>query len=492
MNAIDYNPTIDPSTSDANVPLIPPRFWWLKRITVAIAAVLIVFTILFFWVEYRSRALLDSRIAEWKAAGQPVDPQDFNRKTRLPDDRNAAKLYNDAAASFTWPADIDSTLNLDDVMDLDKHLDEARKVVAANQSMLLLVHQAGKLDDADWGEFFGSPMITNVNPSFAGVRQCAKVGGIAAGVAATDGHLEGSLRYLCDTLQMAALLEEHTSTLVGSMTAVAVENLAISWIEKEAEWFDVDGLNQEQIERSRLAMNLLINMLLDEKEIEIAWRRDVYLERAGYVDSASSFSSGKINTAAVFGGLGKAKGSMVSYAQRLIARPMWRRDAVLCADWATIAAEIDLARPFGSQAAIRHQDKSRGVNVSSSVLFYPISSYSFGNFSRLIEQRFHNLARQRMAACALAIRMYEWDHGLRPEQLKQLVSDYLPRVPIDPFDPDAGPIRYLPDAMPARLYSVGLNESDDNGDLDFRPSGYVDWRKKDIVIWLDPKPNQQN
>jgi hypothetical protein len=51
--------------------------------------------------------------------------------------------------------------------------------------------------------------------------------------------------------------------------------------------------------------------------------------------------------------------------------------------------------------------------------------------------------------------------GSAPESLGTLVPAWLPAVPADPFDPDGGPLRYVPGRAPWLLYSVGTNGVDD-------------------------------
>ena len=67
-----------------------------------------------------------------------------------------------------------------------------------------------------------------------------------------------------------------------------------------------------------------------------------------------------------------------------------------------------------------------------------------------------------MAATGLAIRLYEIDHGRRPERLADLVPEYLPAVPDDPMDARRK-ISYLPRAKRPLLYSVGENGTDEGG-----------------------------
>jgi hypothetical protein len=79
----------------------------------------------------------------------------------------------------------------------------------------------------------------------------------------------------------------------------------------------------------------------------------------------------------------------------------------------------------------------------------------------------HRDAILRGMALFLAIKAYEKEHGALPEELAQLVPDYLPRMPKDPFD--GKPFRCLrsnvPDLPPEAwaVYSIGEDFADDGG-----------------------------
>ena len=96
-----------------------------------------------------------------------------------------------------------------------------------------------------------------------------------------------------------------------------------------------------------------------------------------------------------------------------------------------------------------------------------------------------------MAATALAIRLYQLDHGRRPTTLADLVPAYLPAVPLDPFAADGRTVSYLPDAPTPILYCVGLDGVDDGGEYVLKKSGAVDGDLKDQPFFLDgdrPRP----
>jgi hypothetical protein len=63
----------------------------------------------------------------------------------------------------------------------------------------------------------------------------------------------------------------------------------------------------------------------------------------------------------------------------------------------------------------------------------------------------------------LAIRLYRGKQGRLPEALSDLVPDYLPSVPIDPYS--GQPLVYRPQGESFLLYSVGQDRRDDGGRL---------------------------
>ena len=92
-----------------------------------------------------------------------------------------------------------------------------------------------------------------------------------------------------------------------------------------------------------------------------------------------------------------------------------------------------------------------------------ISSYSW------ITNAYHThalvIARAACAKAALGTLLYLQDHRGLPETLEDLVPEYLPGVPRDPYTPDSG-IRYRVSGSQLLFYSVGPDEKDDAGATD--------------------------
>jgi hypothetical protein len=95
------------------------------------------------------------------------------------------------------------------------------------------------------------------------------------------------------------------------------------------------------------------------------------------------------------------------------------------------------------------------------------------------------LATRRLAGTALAIRLYEVDHGHRPETLAELVPEYLPAVPQDSFAEAGRALVYLPSAAHPIVYSVGVNGVDDGGDPKRRNTITKGHWQPDVVFFLD-------
>jgi hypothetical protein len=72
-----------------------------------------------------------------------------------------------------------------------------------------------------------------------------------------------------------------------------------------------------------------------------------------------------------------------------------------------------------------------------------------------------NQAQMRLLVCDLAIRIYRAERGSDPGELADLVPEYLPAVPRDPFSEK--PLMYRRTPKGYLLYSVGRNQVDDGG-----------------------------
>lgn len=89
------------------------------------------------------------------------------------------------------------------------------------------------------------------------------------------------------------------------------------------------------------------------------------------------------------------------------------------------------------------------------------------------------VAHERLLAAELALRCYRSEHGNVPARLDDLVTNYLSKVPEDPFT--GQPLIYKPQGTYGLLYSVGPDGVDDGG----RPASHG-WSAKGDLVFDSP------
>jgi hypothetical protein len=104
---------------------------------------------------------------------------------------------------------------------------------------------------------------------------------------------------------------------------------------------------------------------------------------------------------------------------------------------------------------------------------------------KVARRHFLVVADRRMAAVALAARLYALEHGKLPARLEELVPKFLAEVADDPMS-DGKKIGYIAEEGRPRLYSVGENLADDAGSqnpllLSIEKTRY---QQEDLVVHL--------
>ncbi len=115
------------------------------------------------------------------------------------------------------------------------------------------------------------------------------------------------------------------------------------------------------------------------------------------------------------------------------------------------------------QAVKAYPDEYSSLDLGFRYMPLVFTSYSHG--TNLYHKNALVIARAAAARAALGTLLYVKDHKSLPETLKDLVPEYLPEVPRDPYTPDSG-IRYRVSGSQILFYSVGPDEKDDGGTTD--------------------------
>lgn len=101
-----------------------------------------------------------------------------------------------------------------------------------------------------------------------------------------------------------------------------------------------------------------------------------------------------------------------------------------------------------------------------------------------------SVALRRAALTACAVERFRLKHSSKlPDHLEQLVPEFLPAVPVDPFD--GRPLRYSPSGEGYVLYSVGPDKADDRGRPHQRNRKRGEPTTWDVPFTVGPVPGQK-
>ena len=479
--------SIEETTTDVTAvsEYVPRRLWWFKRIGICTLLLFAGLIAAHFVVLHSTEAKLHNLIEQCREAGEPVYPKDYNAIPPVPNEVNSALLYEKASLAFTWPASIDPNIKLDDFMDpsfIETHMDEARKIIIANKATFDAIREAGTLPEAHWQQGpFTSPLSSMSFPNLGGNRQLVKLLYLSALFESKNGRHAKAM----DNINEILLLSERLRKLKGGIIVHMVASSccakainAISIITPSCHFTD-KPIPRNDISKvvSLKDAVLLINKLLNDTPIKESWASAINFERATIIDAGDLICSG-------------SPISPISYPKTgILFKPHWRLEQYDLTTELTTLASIPASADFHS-AQKQLPDRSLSSNLQA-ILTKPISSsFLLPGIERPVELHYRLIAERRMAAIAIAIRIYESQNGRRPQNLSELVPDYLPAVPVDPFSSTGDPLGYLPNADRPRLYSVNLDGFDDGGTYAVEKKfGYRD--ELDLPFFLDGKPREK-
>lgn len=467
---------------------IPPRYWWLKRLLIGGGVLLLALLVLRTWWGWEAQRRLDAQIAVYVARGEPIYPEDFDTEP-IPDDQNAAKFLKDAAAALNLTMEQNNNVGqwYLDVGDVAEHLDEIRKMVDAHAPALQLLRKGRHASMTDWGVKFRTPVMSTMLPSLSAQRMLAKFVWLDVLMKHQTGDDAAAVELLRDVTAQAKIMDRHP-TLIAHLVAIAIDALAVNAIESIAPQLMVEGLensptrlatpaNREQLLR-------LIEDLADDTALASAARQTMMGERMFHLDMFQIVLNDGASIGAItsFGGMGLP--SLLVRVAKYPVEPLLRLDALHALRLLTPSVDA-IGRTDWGQLQASLPDEAPPDSLIDA-LSHPLSRIIIPSLGRAFLLHFRSLAGRKMAATALAIRLYEVDHGKRPETLTQLVPDYMRKLPVDPFASDGRALAYLPEAHPPILYSISQDAEDNGGEFTFRrENGGVDREKLDQPFFLD-------
>jgi hypothetical protein len=299
-----------------------------------------------------------------------------------------------------------------------------------------------------------------------------------------NGNHAAAMEYLRDAMVVGRAVDRQPF-YVGHLVAVAVNAMAAANLGDMAPELKIkagpdDGAGGAATpEQVRAA----IAELLDDRSLEAGIRQGIRGERVGLLDTARLLADRKLDLNTVAGGGGMAPP---------LPRPMILADARIMAQYMTdvqkaYAGATDFPTYAKAGPPIPPEiDKNRTFHLLAATLLPASDAF--------VVQQYRVLADRRLAATALALRLYAAEHaGNYPESLDELVPNYLPALPKDPFATGGKPLSYSTAADPKEpiVYSVGQNGTDGGGSTapnNPRRAGISRWETDDVVLRMRPKP----
>ncbi|MBN1489288.1 MAG: hypothetical protein JXA69_05165 [Phycisphaerae bacterium] len=495
-DAINHAMATSKPTAPARGALVAMQYRRLRRAGIAAAAVVVGLIALRLWWGFEAQRRLDAAIERYRQNGQPVLAEEFDAQLdAVPDDQNAAILLEqaiDATVNTTESGQdlTDAVYNYhDDPVFFDENAELAALIVQLNAKALRLAREARARPEAAWSPRFCDQLRT-VFVSQGNRRHLARLLEFAASYHYHAGDHSQAITTIEDlfALSHAFFADPAWISLLGGHS---VQGLGTTWLEEYVPALrvvDVSGRGELVGAVSRSQVNHLIERLLEEESTGNAILWDLCGQRALYLalDDPLVF----MTQLGPWFGTGTPPPRRVCVAGEL-ARPLLTLDCLREAEyWAFAIDAMDEATWPVAATHFTTISQSRTLLHS---LTHPITQSGITETgwleTRSVRMSLELITQRRMAATALAIRLYEIDNGHQPTDLQALVPEYLQSVPLDPFSPDGATIRYSNDAERPLLYSVGADGKDDSGNTTRRVDGRYGWVAIDVVFRLDATPD---
>ncbi len=422
---------------------------------------------------------LDHLIASYRAAGEPVFAEDLEVFKGIPDDENAATYYGQAEEAYIWPASFPIDLSVHDLIraadsqEPGKYAAEIERFINTNALTIELLKKGANCDRVAWQDTFTNPLA----PTGMGDPLAARRLGQLLSTAMGAFH---SKRRDCDMLDLlyaqVRIAKQRTSmsgSLLDHLVTTSISGLGCVWVENIGSkmlvggWVD-DGLH------CRNRMRQIILELSNEVAFRDSFHAALIGERVIFLDIYQALRDGKPMNP-IFSTAPRSYALMirpiiVSHCRRILQYVDQVIEVSRCTQYPRVSSELN-----------KKTGPRDWVGLSGFLADF-ITSPSY-NATMTVE--YTRIAKRRMAALALAIRMFELDHGHRPETLEELVPSYFGVIPSDPFAEGGNPVQFNPRAASPVLYCVGPDGVDDGGRYGPRESDNASHSGFDLLFFLD-------
>lgn len=471
----------------------PRRGTWTRRMALGIVACILTIVITRIYWGFNTHRKLEAKIAEIRARGEPILVGDFVTP-RVAEDDNAARQYETAASAIAIPRGLDFIRD-----DFLRHPDLALTYPRAfayffelNSEGLELLREARLRSACDWNGPWSSPISPNIVPAASVAREVAQMGALAALYAHMEGEDAEAVERVRDVLLLARRTQESSRNAIEFSIASGFVGWACGALDAITPSLRIAGEydSESGLAAARSIVEKLITELLDESAADAGWTRAALGERCIMLEAVRGELNGQLPRGTILPDVGIWVIPSVSRILRPVIEGSVTAQLDACSALSRLSEHPDFAS--GARAKERAEESIEPGSSWRGQLtgYWPLTSpANWESFCRVRTER-------RLAALALAIRLYTHDHGELPNSLEELCPAYIPAIPRDPFSPVDEPMRYIADDSP-RLYSLAQDQRDNGGwpISYFRASSRMEWPiPGDIVNFLcdDAPPDPRN
>lgn len=483
-------------------PARPPRKW-LRRIVLGLF--LLIFLVLIAGLGVRQYFLrtAEKRLEEAMAEADRLDPgwrwEDIlAQREVIPDDKNSALLVLEAAEllpdpekwsprlaqrqSFRNPnpkkpvsleqaiRDLPPNERLNDSV-AEKLRAELEKVKPALEKARMVADRSKGRYPIEWKQ--DGAMFTSM-PHFPRVHSVSRLLALDATFRAHEGDLKGAVAS-CRALLGAGQSLGDEPTLISQLTRITSERWTVQSLERV--------LAQGEIPNELFAP---LEEALDNEAKQNILRVGLRGERASILITLERLHAGEIDLEGIDGPRPQSASWSTKLYRWIYIAPLARHNqAVYLAIMTKAINSIDQSSCQKSDVLDQLEKDAKNARVSS-----PYSSIALllvSSLSKVVDPCYCVRAELHCARLALAVERYRLAHGAWPKSLEELKIP----LPIDPFGGGALRYKILNDGVV--VYSLGANEVDDGGEVEWKGAktkdiGFRLWNRDLRGIDAQPAP----
>ena len=470
-------------------PIVPWR--GVRRMAYGALGLVVVLAGVRAWWGWEAGRELAAEVRGWRERGEPVTVGEL-AGAKIADEQNAAVALRAAAKAFRENAGytkLSSDPNTYKLPWSSELMGWARETVEANAEGLRLVRVARGRGGVNWG-----PPIDFRDDALMRWRDIGNQRGLAdllryAAIYAHQVGDDAEAMELARDAAAQAVAVDRAPMFVSHLIGLSLEAIYSDSLLKIA-----PDLRIGQMDRAATPeqVQALIGRLLEVTGRRERTKRVFQADRVLGIEGLKSRPWPHVEMMPGGQRVKSVSPAWWEYPTTFLFKPFYQRrllrDFRYLASAATAAEEANWAAASAKVPRGFPADPKSGLFL---VEWHILQARGAAGMDHFIRAEFQNAAQRRAAAVALAIRLYEVDHGgKRPTKLAELVPGYLAEVPSDPFSAAGQAMGYVANAPNPFLYSVFMNGTDEVAAGTWAPelSDEGRWRTPDVVFFLQRVP----